>query len=376
MGFLHNLKYAFKTLLKNKTVVFWTLLFPIGLATFMYMAFGNVFENDELFSEIPVAVIVNEKNEGFEEVLSQLSKGDDKLIKIVDEDKDKADELLKNGEITGIIYVASEPSLKVSKETYESTILKTILEEYDRAQSVAMDVASVNPEAVTDAIKRLSSDTKYHTEKTSSHGIQNQYYSYFYAIFAMSCLFSSFAGADRISKLQANESALGMRRCLVPTSKLTILFAEFTSMLLVQFVIECLALVYMTLIGIKFGDRYPALLLILFVGSAIGIAIGAIVGSFANLDAGRRQGICVAIGMISSVLADLTVSGIKDMIEHKLPIINRINPASLISDAFYALNVYEDYSRYARNMITLSVMALIMIFISFLLLRRNKYASV
>jgi len=37
---------------------------------------------------------------------------------------------------------------------------------------------------------------------------------YFYAIFAMSCLFGSFGAIEKIGKLQGNVSPLGMRRCL------------------------------------------------------------------------------------------------------------------------------------------------------------------
>lgn len=39
---------------------------------------------------------------------------------------------------------------------------------------------------------------------------------YFYAVLAMVCLFASFAGCDRILKIQANVSVLGQRRNMIP----------------------------------------------------------------------------------------------------------------------------------------------------------------
>ena len=48
--FWHNFKYAGKMLIKGKDTLFWTILFPIALFTFMYMAFGNIMEKDEMFN--------------------------------------------------------------------------------------------------------------------------------------------------------------------------------------------------------------------------------------------------------------------------------------------------------------------------------------
>lgn len=377
MNFFHCLKYSLKTMLKNKLTLMWTFLFPIALSTFMYMAFGNIFEKDEIFKTIPVAVVNVEENKAFREVLDTLA-GEEggSLISIEAEDEDSADKMLDDGKITGIIYVADKPSLKVKEQSVSATILRTVIEEYVKNEAVITDVVNTNPAGAADAVAKLTSGEKYFTEKTSSHGVQNEYYNYFYAIFAMSCLFASFAGSANISKLQANESALGMRRCLSPQHKMVIVSAEYISMLFVQFAIECVTLVYLSIIGINFGDRYPALILILFVGSSIGISMGAIIGSFSGLSSGTRDGLCVAISMILSILADLCVGGIKNTIEQNAPIINRINPAALISDSFYALNVYEDYSRYTSNMIILASMAAVMLIVCVLILRRNKYASV
>lgn len=50
---------------------------------------------------------------------------------------------------------------------------------------------------------------------------------------------------------------------------------------------------------------------------------------------------------------------------------NRINPASLISDAFYCINVYDDMTRYYRNLITLAVMCVVLVMASFFMVRRN-----
>ena len=56
--FLHNLKYATKTLLKNRILIFWSFIFPIILGIFFNMAFSGI-EKDEVLKEFDIAVIDN-----------------------------------------------------------------------------------------------------------------------------------------------------------------------------------------------------------------------------------------------------------------------------------------------------------------------------
>ena len=55
--FFHNAKYTMLSMFRLKVTLFWTLAFPLLLATFMYRAFGNLFEKDEMFKTINVAVV-------------------------------------------------------------------------------------------------------------------------------------------------------------------------------------------------------------------------------------------------------------------------------------------------------------------------------
>ncbi|MBQ0001145.1 MAG: ABC transporter permease [Clostridiales bacterium] len=377
MNFIHNLKYAFKCLLRNKTTLIWTLIFPIGLATLMYVAFGNIFESDELFSTIPIGVVQEKENAGFDLMMDVLTGDEDGLFEIKAETEAEAAELLDKEEIKAIFYVSDEVELVVKEESTEVTILKTVFEEFEKNKKTITDIADKNIlAALRTMFESVRGEQKqYYKELSVSRGTWNVYNSYFYAIFAMSCLFASFSGAEKIEHLQANESPLGMRRSLSGTSKATLVFSEFISMVCVQFAIELIVMGYMKLLGIDLGDRYAGMIATLFFGVSIGISLGMIVGSFYKLSSGVRSGICVMVSMVLSVMADLCVGGIKNTIENTMPILNRINPAVLIADSLYALNVYETYDRFFRNMLTLGVMSLLLVTVSFLILRRNKYAS-
>lgn len=375
--FIHNLKYAIKTMLKNKTALMWTLLFPIALGTFMYMAFGKVYDKEMIFTEVPVAIVKSVDNEAFEQMIEELSKeGEDSLLEPEYVDKEEALKKLDEEEVVAIVYLDEKIGMEINNNSYQCTVVESVVNEYLKQEKVLTDIATNHPENLAGAIESITETKTFYTEKITSDGNQDLMTNYFYAIFAMSCLFASFGAIEKIGKLQGNVSALGMRRCLSPNSKMTSIVAEFLSMLIFQVIAEVLALAYFVAIGIDFGNKYPAIVGILVLGSCIGIAIGIIIGSISKLSENSKSGICVLLGMTLSVMADLCAQGIKDAIEHTIPIINRINPAALITDSFYALNIYDTYDRYLGNMAILGIMTIVLLVISYMILRRNKYASV
>lgn len=66
----------------------------------------------------------------------------------------------------------------------------------------------------------------------------------------------------------------------------------------------------------------------------------------------------------------------KYIVDKNIPIVNKINPASMITDGFYSLYYYDTLDRYFFNIASLLIFALIMIVISYFSLRRQKYDSI
>ena len=136
-------------------------------------------------------------------------------------------------------------------------------------------------------------------------------------------------------------------------------------------------LIYLrNILKLDFQGQIGKMLLISLFGSLIGVSIGLFVGSLSKMSEGIKVSVILAISMVCSFLSGLMNSSMKDAVEKHFPIINRINPAALISDAFYCINVYDDPTRYYRNVLTLAVMSAALVFASFLLIRRNRYDSI
>ena len=73
----HLIGYNLKLLLSNRTLVFWTLAFPILLGLLFKGALGDVV-NKEAFDTVPVAVVNSQvyQDSTFKIVFTELSKED------------------------------------------------------------------------------------------------------------------------------------------------------------------------------------------------------------------------------------------------------------------------------------------------------------
>lgn len=377
--FIRDFLYTIKILMRAKVSIFWTLVFPILLATFMYMAFGSIYEQDEMFSNIKVAVVTEDESANeLNYMLDALSDGDDALLSVTRMSESDAEKLLADEEVEGIIYT-DDVKLTVAESSVNASILETVLSEYKQYEHALKDIYKYGTEPkgdMSNLVEKLSEQRSYYTEKASTEGSQNVYNNYFYAIFAMSCLFASLSSIEMMSNLQANVSATGKRKNVSPQRKMTFVLAEFAALLLIHFVVEVISFIYMSCIGVDFGDRVWEILLTLFVGCFIGLAIGVIVGAISKLAEGTKIGIVIGISMVMSILSDLCINGIKYEIQQHVPIINKLNPAALISDSFYALNVYSDHQVFTENIVIMTIEAVVLIAVGILMVRRNRYASV
>ena len=85
------------------------------------------------------------------------------------------------------------------------------------------------------------------------------------------------------------------------------------------------------------------------------------------------MGINTGISLFLSFLSGLMIGGLKYQIEKVAPIVNRLNPATVITDALYSLNIYDTYDKYISSMITLVVMSVVLCIASYFLTRRESY---
>ena len=373
---LHLLKYNVKVKLKNFGMTFWPLAFPLILGTLFYFAFGNISDAD--FETVSVG-IVKEKQEDtlFFMYLNQVENNGKHLISTTELSYEQACSQLEDQKISGFYVVGKTPSLTVASNGISQSILQSVLSAYETGKNTIHTIVRTHPSGLWDGIRQMANRQELLTQVSLGGRTINGTVQFFYALIAMGCLYGCFIGFGSAVSLQANITTLAARRCVTPTHKLKLILSEqIASFLLGYFDVIVLLLYLRYILKLDFQGQMGRMLLISFLGSLIGVSMGIFVGSFGKMKEGIKIGIILGISMVCSFLSGLMNNTMKDLVEKTVPFVNRVNPAALISDAFYCINVYDDMGRYYRNLITLAVMSVVLVAASFLLIRRESYDSI
>lgn len=381
--FFHNLKYSLKSLIKNKGLLFWTFLFPLLMATLFNMAFGNWVESEK-FESIDIAIIKNsyyEDNEVAKRVFESISSGEDRVFNITYVSDDVALKLLNDDKITGYIkYYDGGSDITVKSNGVSATIIKSVVDEIDTYNVMFNDLVEKEltssfdiDKAVTEAINGIE-NIQVKTKDVSVKKLDIAVIEY-YSLLSMTCLYGGFIALTCISNSLASISSRGKRVEVAPTKKSVIILSSLLSSFIVQMIGVLLLLAYLKLIGVNLYANVLGLMVVTVLGVLAGIALGLLISVVNNKNEGVKFGIVIAVSMACSVLAGLTGVSLKYVVDSNFPIINKINPAAMITDGLYAL-YYEDISRFNYNMISLIIFVVVLVFISVVSLRRKKYDSI
>ncbi|MCI8638090.1 MAG: ABC transporter permease [Coprococcus sp.] len=372
---LHLIRYNILVKFRNFNTIFWPLAFPLILGTLFYFAFGKLDEAD--FETVETAVVEEaEADAMFLEFLDTMADGEEQLLAVEKMSKEEALTALTDKKVSGIFFVGKEPSLTVGGNGIAESILQSLLESYGNGKQTMEHVMKTHPEGMPKAVEAMA-DYKTLVEQASLGGrTTDGNVQFFYALVAMACLYGAFMGFGAAIALQANLTPVAARRCITPTHKLKLVVSEMLSCFVLHFVDILVLLIYLRyILKLDFRGNTGEMLLISLIGSMIGVSMGIFVGSIGRMQESVKVGILLGMSMVGSFLAGLMNAEMKYMVDHYAPIVNKLNPAALISDAFYCINVYDDRVRYTRSLATLSVMCAVLVIAAFYMVRRERYDS-
>lgn len=372
---LHLIRYNILTKLRNFNTIFWPLAFPLILGTLFYFAFGKLNEAD--FETVETAVVEESGADTvFLQFLDTMEDGEEQLLAIKKMSKEEALTALTDKKVSGIFFVGKEPSLTVGGNGIAESILQSVLESYENGKQTIEHVMKTHPEGIQRAAEAMA-DYKTLVEQASLGGrTTDGNVQFFYALVAMACLYGAFMGFGAAISLQANLTPVAARRCITPTHKLKLIVSEMLSCFVLHFLDVLVLLIYLRyVLKLDFRGNTGEMLLISLIGSMIGVSMGIFIGSVGRMQESVKVGLLLGISMVGSFLAGLMNAEMKYIVDHYAPIVNRLNPAALISDAFYCINVYDDRIRYTRSLATLSVMCVVLIIAAFYMVRRERYDS-
>lgn len=389
--FWHNFKYSLKVLFKSKALIFWTFAFPILLGIFFNIAFSDI-ENSEKLDIIDIAIVKSDefnKNIIFKEAFEGLSKGNDKLFDITYTNLNKAQKLLEDDKITGYLVFDDDINIVVSSSGINETILKYVVNEISSNETmintlIKKDINNeikkgnynINYEKIyADAYKLVSKDT------AKINNISNKNLSYtmieYYTLIAMTCLYGGLLSMYIVNLKLANMNSVGKRTAISPIHRGKMLVSSLLASYVVQ--LTCLAILFIFTIfvlKVDYGNNLPLIMLLALVGSFAGLSLGVIVATLIKTNENAKTGILIAMTMLGCFLSGMMGITMKYIVDTNVPLVNMINPASMITDGFYALYYYSTLDRFIFDIVSLLVFSFVIILISYFGLRRQRYDSI
>lgn len=394
--FIHNFKYSIKTLFGNKMLIFWTFAFPIVLGTFFNLAFSNI-ENSEKLEMINIAIVEDdnfqlEENRNIKESFKTLSdeENEERLFNTQYVSEERAKELLEKDEISGYLKIEDDkPKVIIKTNGMNETVLKYVTEEIIQTTKVVEDLIE---QEVTTKIASGNMQIDYEKlyqevleiaqqEDVKLNDISNANLSYtmieYYTLIAMTCLYGGILGMTAINNNLANMGEIGKRTSIAPISKGKIILSSLLASYITQLVGLAILFIYtIFVLKVDYGSNLPQIILLSLVGSLAGLSLGIAVATLIKSNENTKTGILIAITMLGCFLSGMMGITMKYIIDKNIPIINKINPASMITDGFYSLYYYNTFDRYNLNIKSLLIFSAIMILISIRGLRRQKYDSI
>ena len=389
--FLHNLKYNLKVLFKNKSLIFWTFAFPIILGFLFNLAFSNIEESEKL-DIINIGIVENEKlDENFLTAIKYLGdkENEDRLFEIKYLDEDDAEKYLDESKISAYISYDNDIKITIKENGINQTITKNVVDEIIQQTKLTENIIkkdvenqmlngnfNIDYESIYSNAYKVAGYSYENTKDISKENISYTMIEY-YTLIAMTALYGGIIAMTSLNNNLANMSNKGKRVAVAPTKKI----ATILSSLVASYIIQLIGMILLFLftifvIKVDYGNQLGKIILLALIGILSGLSLGMFVGSVLKTNEASKVGIIIAITMLGSFLSGMMGITMKYIIDSSVPIVNKLNPAAMITDGLYSLYYYNTFDRYYFNIISLLIFSTILILISCISLRRQKYDSI
>ena len=392
----NTFRYATLSIVRERSIVVWVMLFPLILATLFNAMFKGIDENAHELDPIPVAIVnksEGEADKAFNTMMDALSEGDDAILApIAAKTNDEAQALLRESKAIGTITLDANgwPSLEltpvmgaggVSMGQVERTVLADVVDDFCRTREAMEDIMASNPQAAEDPEVMLSLMRRddYTSELRITHSQTREYVRYFYALLGFAALMAANVGLTAVGAIQPNVSPLGARRAIGGTGRARMLAGTIAASWLVSFMALVVAFAYIRFaLGVEFGGREAACVLGIAVAALMATALGALVGALPYVPYSAKSGILTGVTCLLSLFAGLygtPALRLADLVAREAPWATVVNPVKQVSNLFYSLYVYTDLTPFFQTIGSLAITTAVLALVGALMMRRQSYAS-
>lgn len=369
-----------KITLRDRETLFWLFGFIFIMATLFNFAFSGLNESLQ-FDPVKVAVVQDanyqaESSLGLRQAINNLSESNPSIFDTTFVDThDQAIQKLTDMDVSAVISVIDEQTkVEVLRNGFAESLVKVAIDQSLQTSHAVIEVVQADPSLLRSG--HLAKIGRVDYIKSEEKDIDHTAI-YFYSLVGMSCIMAGSLGLLAVNQGEANLSNLGKRLSVSPASKGVVLLANLAAGYVVSLVAQLLLFFYLSeVLNVNFGPNRLAILLVMLVGPLAGLALGTLIGSSSQKDDNFKTGVLVGVTLVGSMLAGMMGSEIlKHMIDQNVPILNIINPVNTVTDALFSVYYFGVGERYWLNIIYIIGFTTVAMLISWLLLRRKRYAS-
>ncbi len=378
--------YKLKEGLRDKSFLGWNLIFPFLLGTVFYAALGHLY-NEELNEPINIVIEKMDNKEELHEEWLKKTMPEDQLnsdyVKNMPTAYDMMNETLSKIEYDDgtKMFDIKNVDKKEAEKLLEDDKIEAIINPYDY-ENIKMEIKKngIKQSILTSIVTafREGIDIKEYVKTSGLQGNnKDPYVQYFYNILAMISVMTSCGVMLSVIKTQANYSAIGIRVESSPVSRVLQSFCSMLAMSFLQIVILIVSIIYYVyVLKVDFGCSIKYIFITSMFAAFMGCSLGYMVACVGNASEGLKNAILVGLVTGGGFLAGLMKGDMYIVVEKKFPLINRINPSSIITNAFYTLNMYGANAKYTKSILTMFVYSIIFIAIGMIFRGRRGYASI
>lgn len=372
-GFLF--RYSLIETLREKNVAFWLIAFPFFLATIFGVVFQNIGQA-ETFKPIPIVV----ENQQYKMILKEFRYGDKPIFKIKDfKNPEKA---LKDEKIQGYVKGAGmleKPEIMIYKESIGTNILyNSINGVYHSSKTIAEIMKNPDNRGQMQAIIGKIASKSVPIRNAYDLKGRSTTVTFFYSLLAMVCLGASSFGVSLMESMNVHGQHMSaIRLCIGPLKKIKLIFPKLTSYICISTVTSILIYFYMRcILDIEFGGTPIHIIVGLIAGNIMSIVIGVVLTMLIKGSADMKYSIVSTAYVASCFLAGLMNSRIPAMISNKAPLVNYINPATVVTRMFTSLYLYDDNKMFFAGILNVLLITVAAGCFVVILARRKSYDGI
>lgn len=347
---LHNIKYHFLSTIRDKSAIFWVMIYPLILSSFFHFGLGSIQENNLKIIKLGTSA-ENLYNEYFKHI---------PVLELKEIKESDAKTFLKNRNID--IFVFDDLNVLIRENNINVNIVESIINQLKEMESMGKNFNNYD----------------FTIDYSKENLIENKVVkSTMYTLLGTQFLYGYFMAINLLNNYQANLSSFAARVSASSLKKSTGFFTTFTISFIFNVISNILLMLLITKIyKINIITNLPLTLLIMLSGNLLGISLGLLISITNKFNIDMKTTVGVIGFLLLSFLSGMMGVEVKAFIIENMPILSKINPVSLSMDGLFYANILNRSDLVIKNSLIILGVSFIIITISILYMRRIKYDSI